>query len=166
MVRWRLPTLAAGLLALAAGCSGNKNVSYATVSGVVTHNGNPVDGAKVTFHSTAEVDGKAGGAFSSLTDSSGKYLIAASGNNPGIPAGVYKVTVTKYDGKFPAGADGMDAGQTEAMVSDTGGAAKGGPTNLLPKEYATLATSKLSATLEAGPNKDVNFALKGGEKGK
>jgi hypothetical protein len=159
-----MPTLAAGLLALAAGCSGG-NVSYATVSGVVTFNGNPVDGAKVTFHSTAEVDGKSGGAFSSLTDSSGKYLIATSGKNPGIPAGVYKVTVTKYDGKLPA-TEGMDAGQTEAMLSDGGGASKGGPTNLLPKEFATTATSKLSATLDAGKNENVNFGLKGSEKAK
>ncbi|QDU23277.1 carboxypeptidase-like regulatory domain-containing protein [Urbifossiella limnaea] len=160
MLRWRFPALAAGLLALATGCSGSKDGSFATVSGVVSVDGTPVDGAKVTLYSTAEVDGKPGASYSSLTDSSGKYLIATTGKDPGIPPGVYKVTVTKFDGKFAAGAEGMDAGQTDAMVSDTGGGAKGGPTNLLPKEYATVATSKLSATLDVGKNEGVNFALK------
>ena len=47
------------------------------------------------------------------------------------------------------------------MISDTGGNAKGGPVNLLPKEYATVGSTKLSATLEVGKNADVNFTLKG-----
>jgi len=50
---------AAGLVfAALAGCSA-KGGDYATVSGVITFNNAPVDGAKVVFHSTAEIDGKA-----------------------------------------------------------------------------------------------------------
>jgi hypothetical protein len=167
MFRWRLAALATAVAAFAvAGCG--KSISYATVSGVVTHNGNPVDGARVIFHPTTEVDGKTGTSFSSLTDSSGKYLIAATDQSPGLPAGVYKVTITKYEGKTGNATEGMDAGQLDAQMSDHGGGAggKGGPVNLLPKEYAQPGSTKLSATLEAGPNKDVNFALKGGEKAK
>ena len=163
MFRRTLSPLAAGLLAAAAvGCS--KGGSYATVSGVVTHNGTPVDGARVIFHPTTEVDGKVGTSFSSLTDSSGKYLIGATERSEGLPTGVYKVTVTKYDGKVPV-SEAMDAGQLDAQMSDTGGAGgKGGPVNLLPKEYAQPGSTKLSATLDTGKN-EVNFALKG-EKGK
>lgn len=161
MFRWRIAALAAALTAVAvAGCG--KSISYATVSGVVTHNGTPVDGARVIFHPTTEVDGKTGTSYSSLTDSSGKYLIAATDRSPGLPAGVYKVTVTKIEGKVGAGVEGMDAGQLEAQMSDIGATGgKGGPVNLLPKEYATAGSTKLSATLDAGPNKDVNFSLKG-----
>lgn len=153
----------AGVLALAAlcGCSGGKG-GFATVSGVVTLNSKPVDGARITFHSTAEVEGKKQPSFSALTDSSGKYVIAGVAKDPGIPPGLYKVTVIKLEGKgVDMSAEGMDQGQLEAMASDTGASAKGGPVNLLPKEYAAVATTKLSSTLDVGKNENVNFDLKG-----
>jgi hypothetical protein len=146
----------AGFVALAAvlGCSGSGNL--ATVSGVVRHNGNPVEGAKVTFHSTAEVEGKAGLSFSALTDSSGKYVIATGvGKAPGIPPGLYKVTITKMKGGSGA-MEGLDQGQLEAA-----GAGGGSVQNALPMEYATLNTSKLSVTVEVGKNPNKDFDLKG-----
>jgi hypothetical protein len=155
-----------GLLALLAlpaalGC-GSKSGHLATVSGVITHEGNPVDGAKVEFHSTTESGGKRD-VVSTTTDSSGKYVIAGVGREPGIPPGMYKVVVTKYEGKgLERPQEGFDAGQIDAMVSDTGGAVKGsGLINLLPKEYSSTASTKLTATLEAGKNENVNFDLKG-----
>jgi hypothetical protein len=148
-----------GLVALV-GC-GNKNTALATVSGDVTLNGNPVEGATVAFHSTVEVDGKKGKSYAGLTDSSGHYVIASDGKDPGIPPGLYKVTVTKYEGKGGP-QEGIDAGQLDAMISDTGGTVKGiGPINLLPKEYATTGGTKLSATLDVGKNENKNFELKG-----
>jgi hypothetical protein len=154
--------VAIGLAALVGlgGCSG-KGGSLATVSGVVTHNGSPVEGARVTFFSTLEVDGAKQMAYGALTDSNGKYVIATVGKEPGIPAGMYKVTVVKYEGKGFEAQPGIDAGQLDAMASDQGTGGRGGPANLLPKEYASPTTSKLSATLEPGKNKDVNFDLKG-----
>jgi hypothetical protein len=163
MLSQRLLSRAAVFLGLIAliGCS-KRDGTFATVSGVVTYNGNPVEGARVVFNSTVEVNGKQGATFGAQTDSSGKYLIAAVGKEPGIPPGLYKVTVVKWEGKGPAPTEDMDSGQLDAMLSDTGGSgAKGGPVNLLPKEYATVGSSKLSATLEAGKNENVNFALKG-----
>ncbi len=154
---------AAGFAPLVAviGCGGNKG-AFATVSGVVTHNGNPVEGAKVVFHSTVEVDGKAGQAFGAQTDSNGKYVIASVGKEPGIPPGLYKVTVAKYEGKGMEFGEGMDAGQLDAAASDIGVAKGGGGIrNLLPAEYAAVGSTKLSATLEVGKNENVNFALKG-----
>lgn len=153
-----------GLIGLVAqvGCSGGGNGSLATVSGAVTQGGSPVEGAKIIFHSTTEVEGGKQPSYSVMTDSSGKYLLATNGKDPGVPPGLYKVTITKLEGKGGAAAQpGMDAGQMEAMASDQGPGAKGGPVNLLPKEYATLATTKLSATLQQGKNENVNFDLKG-----
>jgi hypothetical protein len=144
-----------GFVGLAAvlGCS--RGGKLATVSGVVTHNGTPVEGAKVTLHSTAEVNGKPGGSYAALTDSSGKYLIASVGKDPGIPPGLYKVTVIKLKGSGNLPPEAADPGQLEA--------AGAGPSvlNALPAEYATLATSKLSVTLEVGKNEGKNFDLKG-----
>ena len=151
--------MAVGVIALA-GCSGRG--SFATVSGTVTQGGTPVEGAQVAFHSTVEVEGKKQPSYAAATDSSGKYVIATVGKDPGIPPGLYKVTVTKIEGKGIQPQEGIDAGQLDAMASDIGvGAAKGGPVNLLPKEYSSPATTKLSKTLEAGKNENVNFDLTG-----
>src|SRR5438128_2656939 len=90
--------LVSGLMGSVAiiGCSGPTNSGvFATVSGVVTNNGSPVDGAKVNFHSTVESGGKKADTYTAMTDSSGKYLLAAIGKEPGIPPGMYKVTITK-----------------------------------------------------------------------
>ena len=156
-------TLAVGILALiaSAGCSGGLG-HFATVAGTVTHEGNPVDGAKVEFHGTTEADGKRD-LFSTMTDSNGKYLIAGAGKNPGIPPGNYKVVVTKYNTKDGTNrpAEGLDAGQIEAMMSDGGGATKAAVINLLPKEYASPGTTKLSVTVESGKNEGKDFELKG-----
>src|SRR4051812_6356952 len=107
--------VAAGLaLVGAGGCSKGNSGSYATVSGTVTINGAPADGAKVTLHSTVEAGGKKAGPFTAMTDSSGKYVIATVGKDPGVPPGMYKVTVTKYDaarGNLP---EDFDEGQIEA----------------------------------------------------
>jgi len=135
------------------GCSRTSG-PLATVSGVVTQDGVPVDNCRVTFHSTVEVEGKRANSFSALTDSSGKYLIASAGREPGIPVGMYKVTITKIDkADLPPG---IDEGQLVAS---------GQARNLLPKDYESLTTTKLSVTLEAGKNENKNFALKAGKGG-
>jgi hypothetical protein len=164
MFKRRALIQAAGFVALVGliGCGSKQNGNLATVSGVVTHNGTPVEGAKVIFNSTIEVDGKQGVAYAAQTDSSGKYVIATAGKEPGIPPGLYKVTITKYQGKSTTGTpEEIDSGQLDAQISDGAGAGKGGPTNLLPKEYASPGSTKLSATLESGKNENVNFDLKG-----
>jgi hypothetical protein len=145
-----------GLLVLAGmigvlGCSGGgRSGSFAQVSGTVMKDGNPVDGAKVTFHSTVQSEGSKKGVYSVLTDNSGKYLIATVGDDPGIPPGMYRVTVTKLDMQG-AGQEGIDQGQLEAS-----GTAK----SLLPMDYENPKTTKLSVTLEVGKN-EKNFDLKG-----
>jgi hypothetical protein len=144
----------AGVLALlvAVGCSGGGNSSLATVSGTITHNGAPLVGAKVGFHSTVEEGGKRGTSYGALTDSSGKYLIVGLGKDVGIPPGMYKVTITKMDqSSLPKGiAD--DPGQL---------AASGMGTNVLPKDYESEKTTKLSVTLDIGKNEKKDFDLKG-----
>jgi hypothetical protein len=163
MFAWRsLFTVIGSCIVLAAiGCGGTGN--FGTVKGVVSHNGSPVDGAKVEFHGTTQEGGKSD-IFVVQTDSSGKYFLASSGTNPGIPPGMYKVVITKLEGDvaMTGSQDGMDAGQMEAQMSDMapGTAAMKTIKNLLPSEYGSLATSKLSTAVEAGKNENVNFDLK------
>jgi hypothetical protein len=158
MFVWRSLVAMIGCCAVVAavGCGGTGN--FATVTGTVSHKGSPVDGAKVEFHGTTQEAGKSD-IFATQTDSSGKYMIAGVGQNAGIPPGMYKVVITKLEGKF-AMAEGMDAGQLEAQMSDLGAAAPAAREikNHLPAEYSSLASSKLSATVAPGKN-DVNFDL-------
>jgi len=146
--------LVAGLVTILAGCSGKGPGDFAHVSGTVTLNGVPVEGAKVTFVSTTEAKGQVQESFSTTTDSSGKYMIAGYGRNPGIPPGMYKVTISKLimkNGKAASAEEGFDSTQLE--MSGMG-------KNELPKEYAEVGSTKLTATLDSGKNKDVNFDLK------
>jgi len=144
----------AGFVALLAvvGCSRGGGGPRATVSGTITHNGAPVDGARVTFHSTVEVEGKRGNSYAGLTDSSGKYLIAGVGKEVGLPPGMYKVTITKLNPKGKDLPKDFDEGQIFAS---------GMAINLLPKDYENVNTTKLSVTLEEGKNEGKNFDLKG-----
>ncbi|HEY7159267.1 MAG TPA: carboxypeptidase-like regulatory domain-containing protein [Gemmataceae bacterium] len=153
MLAWRWLIRTAGFAALVTvlGCS-QGDANLATVSGEVTQNGTPVEGAKITFHSTVEVEGKKGHSYSATTDSSGKYLLASVGKERGIPPGMYKVTITKLDMKSANLPPDFDQGQLEAS---------GMGRNTMPKDYELVATTKLSVTLESGKNKDKNFDLKG-----
>jgi hypothetical protein len=140
----------AGVLG-ALGCSGGgRSGDFAQVSGIVTKDSVPVDGAKVTFYSTVQAEGSKKGVVSVMTDNSGRYLIATVGDDPGLAPGMYKVTVTKLDAQG-AGQDGIDQGQLEAA---------GTSKNLMPMDYENVKTTKLSVTLEAGKN-EKSFDLKG-----
>ena len=77
------------------------------------------------------------------------------GKDPGIPPGMYKVTITKQGFKDTKPNPEMDAGQMEAQLSASAGMAK----NSLPKEYELPSSTKLSSTLNVGKNEKVNFDL-------
>ena len=108
-------------------------------------------GRKVSFYSTVESGGQKGNSYSATTDSSGKYVIAGINKDPGIPPGMYKVTITKLELKGENLPPDFDQGQIDAS---------GIGRNLLPKAYESLATTKLSVTLEAGKNDHKDFDLK------
>src|SRR5438552_10223737 len=97
--RWLARTAAFAALVALTGCpGGGGSGNFARVTGTVTYNGAPVDGAKVKFVGTTETGG-ARDEFTTTTDSSGKYMIAGVGKNPGIPPGLYKVVITKLTPK-------------------------------------------------------------------
>jgi hypothetical protein len=152
---WLIRTAGAVALVALGGCSGGASGPVATVSGNITHNGAPLNGAKVIFHSTVEESGKRGNSYAALTDSNGKYLIVGVGKELGIPPGLYKVTITKMDTSAKAGIPKEIADDPGQLM------AAGIGTNLLPKDYENEKTTKLSATLEVGKNENVNFDLKG-----
>lgn len=150
----RLATLAGVLFVL--GCGGGSGVQTAAVSGKVTLNGDPLAGAKVYFASEE-------GSFVGfgVTDDEGVYRLAQ-----GAIPGPNKVFISKIVGELPAGFSddpeaGMDRGQLEAAAAALPPGSRGPkpPRDLVPSEFNSLKTTKLSWSVEPGANTNVNFDL-------
>lgn len=76
------------------GCGGGSDrPSLAPASGIVTLNGEPVEGASLTFIPTA--GGRPG---SAITDAQGRYTIKTYQDAPGAIIGEHKVAVIKISG--------------------------------------------------------------------
>lgn len=119
-------------LVAASGCGGNS----AAVSGVVTLNGSPVEGAAVTF--SPEGGGGGFGGSYGKTDAQGRYTLkSVAGDKSGAAIGKHKVTISvaKSDPKNPEGA----------------------VTDLLPAKYNTK--SELTFDVPSGGTDKADFAL-------
>jgi hypothetical protein len=78
------------LLDAATGCESSR--TPVSVSGTVTLDGKPVEGATVTFHLVR--DNKEGRTATGQTDKTGTFRLK-TGNEDGAPPGEYKVVITK-----------------------------------------------------------------------
>jgi hypothetical protein len=112
------------------------------VTGTISMNGSPVEGANVIFH---PLDGAANAlASQATTDADGRFELqthtGAGKYKPGIVRGKYAVAVTKLD--------------TAAIASTLAP-----PRSVLPKKYSNPATSGLSADVGAGAENDFPFSL-------
>lgn len=120
-----------------------------SVTGTVTFQGNPVEGATVAFSPT---QGKQG-AFAT-TDASGKYSLTTFVGGDGALPGEYKVKISQYEKEAPSGGEGEEYVPPE----ETGEGEDSGPKNLLPEKYADANSSGLTATVTEGEN-TIDFAL-------
>ena len=158
---WCTMVVVAALLAVGCQPEGPSHPPTYGVTGTVTLDGNPVEGATVTF-----VPGQTGDPAVGTTDASGKYSLKSFGSEDGATPGEYQVTVTKFD--F-AEAGGGSGGNDAEMPDDYGGAAAGGEgaddsgKNALPAKYAIAAESGLSATVTEDASQNVfDLALESG----
>jgi hypothetical protein len=160
-----LSSLALGTLivAIAAGCgsSAGKPVS---VEGLVTLDGEPVDGATVLF---SPEDGK-GPPASGMTGTDGVFHLTTFNTGDGAMPGKYNVTITKLAGGGGSGGPqdiaGMSAADKAAAMARmmSGTMDKEGKSNVkfkagLPEVYGT-AKSQLKATVPA--DGQIKFALR------
>lgn len=156
--------LAAALAAVAiAGCGGGDSWTAnqpATVEacGYVKMNGQPVEGAAVTF---APVSGKH--AASAVTDSSGYFELRAFKSKEGAVPGQYMIAVSKTEEipeseqkkvKFDPGEDKEHADEAAG-----GGEVMAGWRNVLPQQFASPATSGLKMEVPAGGTTDLQIEL-------
>lgn len=128
-----------------AGCNATSDAPATfPVTGVVTLDGQPVAGADVSFLPAAG-DAEAAPA-QAVTDDAGRFEVATlfdqgRTSQPGMRPGSYAVQITKIERPPPA------AGLSQA------------PKNVLPRKYASTATSGLNATVTADGENEFAFAL-------
>ncbi|MEW4455699.1 hypothetical protein AB1L30_23730 [Bremerella sp. JC817] len=143
MSRYLLRTSLLVLLAGLVGCGSSNNLNTQLVEGVVTLDGQTVDGATVEFIPAENGEGLAASGF---TDNAGKFNLTVL-NPPeenqvevgsGTTPGQYQVTVRKA----------IVAPTPESSSRQT----MGKKTYVVPQKYETVRTSGLTATVTEGSN--------------
>lgn len=140
------------LLVVFSGCGGSSGPPTAPVSGKVTLDGAPLEGAIVNFTTGGFVG-------SGRTGADGSYSLVT-----GAAVGENKVWIENFEA--PEGfsddpEDGMDAGQLEAMnqsLADSGATVEA-PTRI-PVEYSDSEKTILKVMVSDGGTSSANFDLK------
>ena len=128
------------------GCSGNKGPQTAPVMGKVTLNGQPLEGANVTFIA----DGAPRAAIGT-TDAQGVYRLTTFKSNDGAVLGQHKVTVVMpVKNTAEMSAETPDAAYGAAMAQAAKGVQQRGKE--VPAKYANPATSGFSTEVKSGTN--------------
>lgn len=129
-------------MVIVSGCAGSQGPETVEVTGTVTMDGNPVEGANVVFHPLEGGEGVL--ASQSVTNAEGQFQltthVGGGKYKPGIVAGKYAIVITKLD---------------KAAISTTFAP----PQNLLPKKYSNPATSGLTAEVVVGRPNEFEFPL-------
>ncbi|NLY02963.1 MAG: carboxypeptidase regulatory-like domain-containing protein [Rhodopirellula sp.] len=129
-----------GILTVVAGC-GSGRPETAAVSGKVTLDGEPVEGATVAlFHP----DG--GQPARGVTDASGAFVLTTFEAGDGALLGQHKVTVSKIDESAQQSADPSAELATPTSNADLSVTAK----HLLPIIYSSPSTSDLTVDVKQG----------------
>jgi len=138
------------LLLAAAGCS--SRYKPVPVSGEVTLNGKPVEGATVYFY--AATDGPEGRPAVGTTDKAGQFRLGTMGNADGALPGEYKVVVTKFvpsdpNLKIPDFPDTPEGrAKREDFLYRVYGERKSPIKNVLPAKYENPASTPLECSVK------------------
>ena len=125
--------------------------------GTVTWNGNPVEGATLTFYSQ-HPNGRGGGA---MTGADGKFKTTTLHADDGIEPGEYIVTITKMTSvrsgsETPNVASSLDERGAMNIAPD-----RSVDTYHIPQVYSDKTTSGLTAVVSPKGTKDLLFELVG-----
>ena len=143
------PLLVVSNLVLLSACSSApEGPKLVPATGTVTLDGKPLAAADIMFLAQGETKGNGG---VGRTDAAGKFeLQTHDRQRKGIPAGDYKVIISKY--VKPDGTDYIP--DPNAGPIDTGGFKE-----LLPAAYTEQEQTKLTATIPPEGNKNLEFKL-------
>lgn len=152
---FRRPALAMILLlAVGVGCFGSPFAATFPVTGTVTYNGKPVEGATVILIPTEPEGHSASG----LTDQAGEFSVRTyqgpADQPQGAEAGEYHITVSKYESlKLPEGLE------PEELMEAQKNAPK--PKSLLPAKYGNPNSSGLQIMIDGQTSHQLTLDLKG-----
>ncbi|QDT55176.1 hypothetical protein Pan44_32180 [Caulifigura coniformis] len=129
------------LLLLITGCGGSERPALVEVTGTVTLDGRPLEGAQVVLKPIKVDDPKFQRPARATTDAQGKFTPNAYGDAKGLPPGTYGVGVSKREvvGKLPDNFNTENPALTPANFR-----------LLVPKPYESPDTSNLEIEIAPG----------------
>ncbi|MDR3232554.1 MAG: carboxypeptidase-like regulatory domain-containing protein [Planctomycetaceae bacterium] len=144
------------LVLFAAGCGQRGLQGLAQVSGTITLNGQPLDGATISLLPVTEGLRAAG----AVSDASGNFRVTTLHSNDGVQPGEYLISVTKVhlEGVLPAAevrklkAEGKEYNPTQIQR--------------IPEKYLKAETSDLKIAVKSGRNDKLVLTLEGEPAGK
>lgn len=139
------------------GCSGgdgSAGLPTHPVTGKVTQNGSPVADVKVTF----SPEGKLPAAFG-RTGTDGTFTLTTYDAGDGAVEGTYKVLLTKIEGAASGPDEGHDPDNPGEFKPPTYPGERSDINSALPEEYASSATTPLTAEVTAGGENTFVFDL-------
>lgn len=154
---WSFAGVFLGASLFTLGCTGNKpshipNLVKCSVK--VTHDGSPVDGAKVLFAPESGQFSAAG-----TTDATGVAVMKTEGVYDGAVAGEYRVSVTKMEvvqfDVGPSPTNPKEYAEYEARLKKIPK-----PKNFLPEKYSSFVKSGLKVSVSAGATEPIELDLK------
>jgi hypothetical protein len=155
-VMYRAMVVTALSLVALGGCSeSGPSVEY--VEGVVTLDGQPIEGVNVGF---APVDEKTGTSAVGTTDASGTFKLTAIPNGApgaGAKAGDYLVTFSKVTSSDPNAAMTTDDPNYGKLPEGGAMSQPATSTRVIPEKYENPATSGIKVTVKPGKNAGPEF---------
>jgi len=157
-------------MVLLAGCAPGEN--RVPAEGVLTIDGQPVDGASITVHYGD------GNTAQGVTHDQGKFELAYLGKQGAVPGSKLKTSVTKFEGADvpttaftagkstpgspdPAELSKFNQQQAQKMMEKTKDLKSGlVPKNELPEKFAKPETSGITVDIPAGGSKELKIDLK------
>jgi hypothetical protein len=168
MLRAVCATVVGFAVSVAVGCGGPVGPDTEPVSGVVTLDDQPVEGARVVFAPTTG----GGTAASAITDAQGRFKLTTANPGDGAVPGQYAVGISKTEGENVVDVSTEGMSEQEAMEAaakayysseaykDTGNPdAKTEVKELLPVKYKNPGESGLKADVAPGGQNEFTFEL-------
>jgi len=140
-----------GLALLAAGCGGDGRPSLVKVTGTVTLDGQPLEGAIVAFQPITDAKAKFQRPSAGTTDASGKFVLGTYAIDDGAPVGKFRVGIVKREvlGELPEGYNSESESETNLTYKW-----------ITPKAVALPETSNLTAEITSSGLSPATFELK------
>lgn len=141
------------LCSVLVGCGAEVELGGTTaVTGTVNHNGQPVEGATVTFSPAGE-----GRAASGITDANGRFTLTTLASNDGAMPGTYQVGISKTEVQGAMTAEESEAYLKQHNQPPPRPVSK----DMLPAKYKNPMQSGLTATVNESGENDFTFDLAG-----